>query len=237
MGYRNPVTSATAVDTGRNAPGVRIYASGTNPASGVVEWSAGGAGPARATFTSSDTGSGGSAFTLDPGQDNGVQAATLALNVEGKGTGGYQSVGRLTGDVFYLNEKQLATVGGDWTVDLQNATYSWPVPTAWTTAPGCSQTVTVPTGQQLDIEWKTPRVNVGASSDLQLRLLVNGGPYETQEFATGTGGALYSPARLTASVAGFGGPITFQLQAICPAGAASIQTAAGGYLWFQHRIR
>lgn len=97
MGFRNPATTAAAVDTGSSAPGVRIYAQGSNPASGIVEWHAGGASPAQATFTASDTGSGGSSFALHGGDDLGVTAPMLALNVEELGPpGAHGPVARLT---------------------------------------------------------------------------------------------------------------------------------------------
>jgi hypothetical protein len=95
MGFRNPNTSATAVETGAAAPGVRVYASGNNPSSGVVEWHAG-AATVRGTLTASDTGSGGYAFTLGGG-------ARLGLNTEEiPGGGGYRSVFRATAEYVDL---------------------------------------------------------------------------------------------------------------------------------------
>lgn len=90
MGFRNPVTSATAVDTGDTA-GVRVYGNAANPGSGVVRWYVGGT-TATAQLDGSQSGSGGSLFHV--GLDGG--GATLNLNREGAPTGGYLDVARLT---------------------------------------------------------------------------------------------------------------------------------------------
>lgn len=98
MGFRNPITTVAALDTGGNAPGVRIYASQNNPGSGVVEWDAYSA-IARGTLTSSLTGSGGTFFAL--GLSGGP---ALQLNLEeNTGGGGYSPVIRATGGPLYVD--------------------------------------------------------------------------------------------------------------------------------------
>lgn len=93
MGFRNPITSAVALDTGATAPGVKVYANNSNPGSGVVEWDAYTA-KVTGSLTSSQTGSGGSYFTL--GMNN--NGPSLAMNIEGQPAGGTASVLRLTAD-------------------------------------------------------------------------------------------------------------------------------------------
>lgn len=100
MGFRNPATSATAVDTGHGQTdaGVRVYQDLSTPGvpRGVAEWRTGRM-DRNATATLSGGGSGGSAFVLDGGAALGVAAPQLQLNVEGAAAGGYTPVARVTG--------------------------------------------------------------------------------------------------------------------------------------------
>lgn len=105
-----PLTSASAVDTGGNGGKVRIYSQGTNPTTGVVEWSAGGAQVATAKLTASQTGSGGSLFAVQGGGVLGIRAPELDLNVEGLPVGGYGSVLRLSNATDATN--YIGTKGG-----------------------------------------------------------------------------------------------------------------------------
>lgn len=90
MGFRNPATSATAVDTGLGViPGVKVYSDKSNPGAGVVEWDA---YTARATsrLTSSQTGSGGTKWV-----DQLVNGPSIEKNIEADPGGGYVNVLRL----------------------------------------------------------------------------------------------------------------------------------------------
>lgn len=100
MGFRNPITTAAAIDTGHGQAdaGVRLYQDLSNPAvpQGVAEWRTG-LMARNATAKLSGGASGGSAFTLDGGQSSdGTNAPTLGLDVESAPTGGYRPVLRLT---------------------------------------------------------------------------------------------------------------------------------------------
>lgn len=91
MGFRNPITSVAAVDTGSGVPGVKVFADTGNPGSGVVEWDAYTA-QVRGRLTSSQTGSGGANFSLamKTGETLTVQHADL-------GGGTFQGVAAFTG--------------------------------------------------------------------------------------------------------------------------------------------
>lgn len=107
MGFRNPITTAAAVDTGQ--PGgarARVYqGSDTTGTYGVLEFDDGIAGdtPAqvigRANLTPQPGGGGytaqGGGLTVKGGSYNGVTAPELDLNVEQAPAGGYQPVARL----------------------------------------------------------------------------------------------------------------------------------------------
>lgn len=112
MGFRNPATSAEAVDTGASptGPGVRVYQDTAGPLSfprGVVEFRDGIAGDGHATLTrtvnATDTGGGvlaavGGTFALDGGTLNGVPAGALRLVVEEDPAGGFRTVAELAAD-------------------------------------------------------------------------------------------------------------------------------------------
>jgi len=86
VGFRNPATSADAVDTGQGGSfGVRLYQRPGNPGSGVAQWNAGGSS-ATAELLSSATGSGGAFwdFSLAGGP-------TLELALREAAAGGYES--------------------------------------------------------------------------------------------------------------------------------------------------
>jgi hypothetical protein len=109
MGFRNPIATATAVDTGHGLgdAGVRLYQDLTFPATpaGVAEWRTG-LMQRNATAILRGGGSGGSAFTLDGGASAGeVDAGRLVLSVESLPTGGYGSAARLKADRITLDGK------------------------------------------------------------------------------------------------------------------------------------
>lgn len=99
MGFRNPIASAQAVDTGRGLadPGVRIYEDTSVPAvpQGVVEWRTG-LMTTNATARLSGGGSGGSAFAIAGGATEGVSAPEIDLNIEGLPAGGYGPKARIS---------------------------------------------------------------------------------------------------------------------------------------------
>lgn len=91
MGFRNPPKSAAAVDTGAGRiPGVKIYSKQTNPGAGVVEWDAYSA-KVTGELDSSQTGSGGTFFTL-----GGPGYPSLGLNLEEQPAGGTTPFVRFT---------------------------------------------------------------------------------------------------------------------------------------------
>jgi len=110
MGFRNPVTSASVVDTGSSptGAGARLYQlvddQGTR---GVLELRDGIAGDtpagvdAVAVLTPVDGGyvAQGSSTTVKGLGTNGLDAAYLELTTEAKAAGGYQSAARLYADV------------------------------------------------------------------------------------------------------------------------------------------
>lgn len=108
MGFRNPLTSATAVDTGQpTSAGVRTYQQATSTGTrGVVEFRDGitGDAPSRLTAQANLVPQGGGGYTaqggfleLAAGSWNGVTGPALTLAVEENPTGGYRSQARLSG--------------------------------------------------------------------------------------------------------------------------------------------
>lgn len=98
MGFRDPITTAEAVDTGTGVanPGVRVYEKTTPVPQGVVEWRTGAMDPGgNATAALSGGGSGGSAFAIRGGATELVTAPEIDLNVESLAAGGYGPVARL----------------------------------------------------------------------------------------------------------------------------------------------
>lgn len=108
MGFRNPITTATAVDTGRGLSdaGVRLYEDTSVPSvpQGVAEWRTG-LMDRNATVKLAGGGSGGSSWSLQGGSTEGTAAPEIDLNVEGLAAGGYGPV---------LRTK---TGGGQWLTD------------------------------------------------------------------------------------------------------------------------
>lgn len=97
MGFRNPVTSATAVDTGAGgSAGVRLYQGEAAPGvpQGIAEWRTG-LMDRNATVTLSG-GTGGSNYRIDGGAAQGLSAPKIDLNVESAPAGGYRSVARIS---------------------------------------------------------------------------------------------------------------------------------------------
>lgn len=174
----DPLTSATALETGAEAPGVRIYASGNNPASGIVEWHAG-AATVRGTLTAGDTGSGGYAFTLGGG-------AKLSLNTEEiPGGGGYRTVFRPTADYVDLGpvarlRQTVAAAGSSlyaagfgtiyFQVADQDSHHGFSAPA------GFSSVWTVPAGQSglYEVEGRVAVLTVNPGNAATCRLLVDG---------------------------------------------------------------
>lgn len=56
----------------------------------------------------------------------------------------------------------------------QPATYNQPPAGSWATLLGMSATVSVPSGQTLEVRWEVPYVSRSANSDVWARLLLNG---------------------------------------------------------------
>lgn len=102
MGYRNPATSAVAVDTagGRlGQPSARMYGRqiAPNVFQGVAEWFDGVA-TASATLTGGGVGdSGGNVFAIKGGSALGVTAPELQLSIVNVGAGGYAPEARVKG--------------------------------------------------------------------------------------------------------------------------------------------
>lgn len=108
MGFRNPATSATAVDTraGTATPGVQVY-NRTQPwgSQGVVEFDDGIPGDTAATITAGPNyqqqGGGyapaGGSMTMQAGTWSGVAGPAFQANVEAAPAGGYTPVARVKG--------------------------------------------------------------------------------------------------------------------------------------------
>lgn len=99
MTFRDPITSAEAIDTGRGPSdaGVRLYQDTTVPAVpvGVAEWRTGQM-TRNATAKLAGGGSGGSAFTIDGGTAlPGADAGALVLAAEQLPGGAYGPTARL----------------------------------------------------------------------------------------------------------------------------------------------
>lgn len=162
MGFRNPATSASAVNTGAGrVPGVKVYSQPGNPASGVVEWDAYTA-QALATLTSSMTGSGGTNWLLAL-----LGGPQLGLNIEQQAGGGYLNALRIAhADILdFGNPSQVtglprygsssgsvtAAFGGSVAWEARNG---WGMVSAWLSAPsgwaGSTLLCTLPSGAHPD---------------------------------------------------------------------------------------
>lgn len=104
MGFRNPISTATAIDTGRGLadPGVRLFQDLGNPSvpRGVAEWRTGLMDRNAQVFLSG--GSGNSAFVIDGGATSGKNAPSLELDVQDAPTSGKWSVARIVADFLAL---------------------------------------------------------------------------------------------------------------------------------------
>lgn len=241
MGFRTPPSSlASAVDTGTAPadPGVRVLTDTTYPGTpqGIVEWRTGlMTTNARATLSG---GSGGSAFTLSGGATAGGTAPTLGLNVESDPVSGYRGVARIDGaDAFYLNGRQVATVGAGWVIDLANSTYNAAVPGgAYGTLPSLSPTYTVPAGYVLDVEFRAAALFIGPGAEVALRLVFGNSVVDGADFVNpSTTGTLRVPVRLGES-AGGGGTVAAAVQAWAVVGNGSVAASAGFPVTLKHRI-
>ncbi len=107
MGFRNPITTAEGVDTGKDStgPGVRMYQD-PNPegvSRGVVEFRNGIAGDRHATITRTVNGfvdgdlirSFGGTFTIDAGSAEGIDAGGIEWDVIPAGDGTHERRARL----------------------------------------------------------------------------------------------------------------------------------------------
>jgi hypothetical protein len=121
VGFRNPATTATAIDTGRGnlaAPSFRAYQDVSNPAvpRGIAEWATGLMDRNAQIYLSG--GSGNSTFTIDGGATAGKDAPTIGLAVQEAPTSGKESVAFVTGDRLDLSGVtklgNLARFAGSW---------------------------------------------------------------------------------------------------------------------------
>jgi hypothetical protein len=98
MGFRDPLTTADAIDTGHGSQdaGVRLYQDLTVPGNpvGVAEWRTGSM-DSNATITLTGAGSGGSSYAIDGGTTQLVDAPEVDLNVEEQPDGSLTPVLRL----------------------------------------------------------------------------------------------------------------------------------------------
>lgn len=111
MGFRNPITSAAAVDTGQPAgAGARVYqGADSTGVFGVVEFRDGIAGdaPAQLVGRANMVPQGGGGYTqqgggmaLRAGSYNGVSGPEWDVQVEGDPAGGYRGAARLSGAAY-----------------------------------------------------------------------------------------------------------------------------------------
>jgi hypothetical protein len=126
MGFRDPITTASDVDTGRGPSdaGVRLYQDTSVPAVpiGVAEWRTGQMAR-NATAKLSGGGSGGSSFSIDGGASlAGLDAPRLNLNVEALPAGGYGSIARLRAETLDLGGADLVDLSGSGWQPLSLAT-------------------------------------------------------------------------------------------------------------------
>lgn len=250
MGFRNPVTSATAVDTrtGTAAPGVRMYEQPIDPSTprprGVVEWDDGYTGDTPATLTQTADNNPRAittplgSMTLDAGSYGGTQGPKMAWNVEQAldGISPPVVVTRLTSaGGMTLNGQQVATGVGDWVYDVENSSYSsGALPTGWSNL--FTASVTVPAGMVLEVEFKAPRVTIAPNGETRVQLLLGGSVYDLSDFSTGGGASLYTPANLSGSLVGTGAAVAIAVQGSSPVGGGTVQSA-GGFVRLRHRIR
>lgn len=117
-----------------------------------------------------------------------------------------------------------------------NTDYDYAVPSTWTTLTQMSVNVTVPAGRTMDVEWKAPRLNLGAAMGGQTRLLINGAQQDVADYSTGSGVSLYLPGRLSGSFLGTGASVAIAVQAQCPTGTMRVQGANLGPVLLRYRI-
>lgn len=246
MGWRNPIRSASNVDT-RTAPtmaGVRMYEA-PNPDTltprGVVEWDDGLPGDLPATLTQTATSNPRSITTplgslvVNAGSYNGTQGPQLALNVEQNpaGIGPNVPIARLSSPGgFTVNG--VPQVGAPWVIDYSNPSASFTlIGGGWGILPGVTGSVIVPTGQLLELEFYAPAVAY-TNGEVALRLLINGTTVAEGADFQGNGRA---PVRLKATIAGTGVAVAFQVQAFLVSGSGIVSGSAGGGVYLQHRLR
>lgn len=262
MGFRNPITSATAVDTRAAAAtaGVRVYETpnpdGTGSSYGVVEWSDGRAGdvPARAVQVASPLPRGvtdpfgrwtisGGTYQTPSGP---VAAPSLSLGVEQDPPGGPGvSEALLTSPGgLKVNSRRVDAIG--WTFHgLGDAAYSWPPPASWGVAAGGGPYPVrdLLAGEQLEVEFS---MALGAAlnpgSGLQLRIVFTygaGNSYAADGgyWSNSTASAFAVPTRLNATIDGPLTGVAYQLQAQKVGNQPQNMQAAGLSIpYLRHRI-
>lgn len=84
-----------------------------------------------------------------------------------------------------------------WQKARSTNTTSWPLPVPWTTVPGCTASVVVPAGRQLDVVGTVPMLQAAANSNPALRLTANGTQIEDAlvQWSTGTVG-IFGPGQV-----------------------------------------
>lgn len=132
-----------------------------------------------------------------------------------------------------------APVGaGQWIVPLGalgDASYNWTIPATMSTAPGMSGTATVPAGRQLEVEFRAPKLTLGASGEIRAQLLINGAAYDYQQYSTGPNMSIYWPLQLHAVVGGLNGPIVLAAQFLS-AGSQTLQGLGSNGPLLRYRI-
>lgn len=242
MTFRTPLTSvdaATSVDTGAGAKaGVRVYQTtdGRGNAMGVIELDDGITGDTPSTISVGSFGAlGGGALSIIVGSFAGIIGPRLDLEVDQAG----QVTAQLTApDGMLLNGSPVATFGQDWIYVVENNTFAATVnAAAFTILPGHSFTITPPAGMELEVEWKAPRVTLTDGGEVSLRLVINGGIYDSIDYSCNA--ALKTPARLTGAVKTDGTPVTVSVQGKTSAGTSTVQaiTPAGGYVMLRYVLR
>lgn len=142
-------------------------------------------------------------------------------------------------DGLFLNGTPVATIGGDYAYQLQNFSYSFGIPLAWTTLPGCSFSVTIPPGRILEVFWDAPRVVVNANAEVDVRLQLNGAVRRALQYNTGAS-ATTSPGHMETSYGNSGSAavtIPVLVEATCSGGGGSINSGQAAPVELTWRLR
>lgn len=99
-----------------------------------------------------------------------------------------------------------------------------------------SFTVPAPAGRLVEVEFSLPRLIANASSNIQLRLMIDGTVYDGAEVSAGAiGGAVGAPVKMMASVAGTGVDVTAKVMSAAAAGTGTASASGGRAPWLRHR--